>query len=240
MGFTEIGGTARPNPLLRQVSAGKFRLEEGFEYAGPSGSWTVRPEDLPDTDLASIPTAFLWFASRYGDHTLAALLHDHLVKAGPGLDPAVPRRLADDIFLEALAELGVPPVRRRIMWSAVVLRTRFERPWLSGRVALMVLWVLTAVAGTAALAIGIAGETPWLIAAGFLGPLPAAFLWRKQALAGVVGGYAVPLLVPPALGTYAGYSVYRVLELVVGRQGRKPKQVEPAATPAQAPTYAEL
>jgi hypothetical protein len=70
------------------------------------------------TDFASVPRLFVWFLPRYGRYTRAAILHDYLlrtrVRAGD-----LSRRDADGIFHQALRELGVPFLRRWMMWAAV-------------------------------------------------------------------------------------------------------------------------
>jgi hypothetical protein len=72
------------------------------------------------TDFASVPRVFVWFIPRYGRYTKAAILHDYLcsvcVPAG-----RVSRIEADGIFRQAMRELGVPFLRRWIMWAAVRL-----------------------------------------------------------------------------------------------------------------------
>jgi hypothetical protein len=75
------------------------------------------PVDQP-TDFASVPRVFVWFLPRYGRYTKAAILHDYLwsvaVPAG-----RISRLDADGVFLQAMRELGVPFLRRWIMWAAV-------------------------------------------------------------------------------------------------------------------------
>jgi hypothetical protein len=72
------------------------------------------------TDFASVPRAFVWLLPRYGRYTKAAILHDYLcsveVRAG-----RIDRIDADGIFRQAMRELGVPFLRRWIMWAAVRL-----------------------------------------------------------------------------------------------------------------------
>jgi hypothetical protein len=72
------------------------------------------------TDFASVPRAFVWFIPRYGRYTKAAILHDYLCSVAV---PAgrIGRIDADGIFRQAMRELGVPFLRRWIMWAAVRL-----------------------------------------------------------------------------------------------------------------------
>jgi hypothetical protein len=70
------------------------------------------------TDFASVPRVFVWFLPKYGRYTKAAILHDYLwrdaVPAG-----ALTLAEADGIFRRAMWELGVPFLRRWMMWGAV-------------------------------------------------------------------------------------------------------------------------
>ena len=61
---------------------------------------------------------FVWFLPRYGRYTKAAILHDYLwrERASRGSLEYVD---ADGAFRRAMRELGVPFLRRWILWSAV-------------------------------------------------------------------------------------------------------------------------
>lgn len=139
--------------LLRQVAPNTFQLCDGFRYVRPdmpsSSPFSLGPYDVPNhdprrepddgdnsTDLASVPSWLWWFISSHGRHTRAALLHDHLVDTLPN------RSEADDVFLLALSESRVPPVRRSLMWTAVRLKTlSMSRP---GVLALLLLFAYIA------------------------------------------------------------------------------------------------
>ena len=61
---------------------------------------------------------FVWLLPRYGRYTKAAILHDHLWRvAVPAGELSL--RDADGILRRALRELGVPFLRRWLMWAAV-------------------------------------------------------------------------------------------------------------------------
>jgi hypothetical protein len=93
----------------------RWRLVEPFTYEARDEPFTV-PRDFT-TDFASVPRVVVWLLPRYGPWTQAAILHDHLwAEARRG---AVDRYDADGIFLRAMRELGVPFLRRWIMWTAV-------------------------------------------------------------------------------------------------------------------------
>ena len=78
----------------------------------------IAPEGFV-TDLASIPRIVRMFIVKNGRHRAAAIVHDWLCKLGKDFD----RRLADKIFLEAMKILGVPRIRRRLMYWAVAINT---------------------------------------------------------------------------------------------------------------------
>lgn len=202
------GGPARI--AIEQTTRNQFRLLVGFRYHGRTREFLVTPEDLPTTDLTSVPGPLRWFVSRYGTHTLAALLHDHLVRNGAGLDPPVDRIEADGVFREALGYLDVPPIRRTLMWAAVVFGTR----WASGgaRRAALAAWVAAAAIGTITFLVAALGGNLTLSAAAFVAPLAGAALWGRQAVAGMAAGYAAPWLLPPTALGAAGYGVYWLLE----------------------------
>jgi hypothetical protein len=71
------------------------------------------------TDFASVPHALTWLVPRTGRHNRAAVLHDWLTRRGPDGKPPVSRKDADGIFLRVLRELGVPRVRRQLMYLGV-------------------------------------------------------------------------------------------------------------------------
>jgi hypothetical protein len=77
------------------------------------------------TDLASVP-AFLWgVVARYGQHTLPAIVHDHLYKKAAAdkttgrTGRMQARELADELFRRAMSETEVPWAKRWVIWSAV-------------------------------------------------------------------------------------------------------------------------
>jgi Protein of unknown function (DUF1353) len=98
-----------------QPDGRKWRLEQGFTYKGHTDIIEV-PQHL-ETDFASVPRVFVWLLPRYGRWTQAAILHDYLwSEARQGRFDFYD---ADGIFNRALRELGVPFLRRWVMWTAV-------------------------------------------------------------------------------------------------------------------------
>jgi hypothetical protein len=84
-------------PLIYEAARERFVVPAGFR-----------------TDFASVPRVLTWLVPRTGKHNRAAVLHDWLTR-----QPDVSRKDADGIFLRVLRELGVPPVRRRLMYLGV-------------------------------------------------------------------------------------------------------------------------
>lgn len=138
VGFRTIDGDEVPQPVLRQVGPKAFQLVEPFRYVHPSGppdGYVVPahdpdrgPEDGNASDLASVPPFLWWLIASYGQHTLAALLHDHLV----GRPDTVDRVGADRLFRDGMGDLGVALVRRWVMWAVVASRRCSPDPCLRG------------------------------------------------------------------------------------------------------------
>jgi hypothetical protein len=103
---------------VRQVDDQDWETLRALPYHATTDDFEVPIHER--TDFASVPRVFVWFIPRYGRYTKAAILHDYLcgtvVPAG-----SVSRIEADGIFRQAMRELGVPFLRRWIMWAAVRL-----------------------------------------------------------------------------------------------------------------------
>lgn len=197
--------------VLRQSGPAHFELVESFRYVGRRGTWSVTPTDLSATDLASIPQFLSWFVSRYGKHTFAALLHDHLVRNGEYLTPPVARHEADEVFRDALDDLGVPYLRSRIMWAAVTFATRWGYA-LWARLTL-VLWIVAMGLGIGGFVWAAATWQPNWMGLCALAPVPSAVLWgRRELKAGIFGGYTLWLVMLPAALNIVAYAVYWVAE----------------------------
>lgn len=69
------------------------------------------------TDLASVPRLPFAYWRTGGKAVLPAILHDHLYEHGEGIS----RKAADDVFLEAMKEVGDPawPTTRWLMYMGV-------------------------------------------------------------------------------------------------------------------------
>ncbi len=91
--------------LLAELS---FASGDGTTYVAPAGM---------RTNFASVPFFLTWVVPRSGRHNKAAVIHDLLWReANAG---SRDRRVADEVFREALAALDVSWLRRWMMWTAV-------------------------------------------------------------------------------------------------------------------------
>ena len=102
--------------VVEQVDDTNWITRDELSYVGKDQTFHV-PSGSP-TDFASVPRVFVWFLPRYGRYTKAAILHDHLWR-----DLATKGDIswvdADALFRRAMRDLGVPFLRRWLMWSAV-------------------------------------------------------------------------------------------------------------------------
>jgi hypothetical protein len=212
--FSALGDPDQPALfVVEQISDKDFRIpvDLGFQYNPQTGEpITVTCTSLPKTDFASIPRFMSWFVSRHGRHTPAALVHDKLVTDGM---PFADRKQADRLFLEMMDDLEVPPVQSRVMWAAVVLATR-RKGTAASKIGLTV-WAALAAGGICLFVWGVSTLTPWMIAVALLGPAAAALFWGDQRSAGLVAGYALPVVALPALASLLGYWAYWLVEQTV-------------------------
>lgn len=194
---------ATPDEARRRVDAGR----------------TFTPTEENPTDLASIPAFMRWFENPYGRHTLAAIIHDELIRKEPNTGELGSDTVSDTFFREMMRSAGVPWLKRWIMWAAVALRTRFAAGgW--RRISLLV-WLVLAVVGIASFVIaagdilfdwGRPTELRLLIAIAVVLPVVSAPLWGRQYGASFVAAVAALWILPAAILAAAGYATYRILE----------------------------
>jgi hypothetical protein len=101
--------------VVEELAGERWQLVDPVTYEGNTETFVV-PAGF-QTDFASVPRVFVWLLPRYGKYTKAAILHDWLcarVRAG-----TFDRADADGLFRRSMRELGVPFVRRWLMWAAV-------------------------------------------------------------------------------------------------------------------------
>ena len=167
---------------VRQIDDQDWAILRALTYYARTEDFVVPVQE--HTDFASVPRVFVWFIPRYGRYTKAAILHDYLcsvcVPAG-----RVSRIEADGIFRQAMRELGVPFLRRWIMWAAVRLGALTnaagrEKWWTQAwRVALIAAVALPVVAPAAAV-IAISFLVFYLIEVVAWIPLTAVHWIRKR------------------------------------------------------------
>jgi len=101
---------------VNQFDDDNWRLLRDLDYQGKIDSFRAPAGML--TDFASVPRVFVWFLPRYGRYTKAAILHDYLWRELASRDE-MSWIDADATFRRANRELGVPFLRRWILWAAV-------------------------------------------------------------------------------------------------------------------------
>ncbi|CAN5678232.1 hypothetical protein BH10ACT3_BH10ACT3_17920 [soil metagenome] len=220
--------------VVEQVGDGLFSIADGsgFQYNPSDGSaaLVITRESLGETDFASIPPFMSWFVSRYGRHTPAALVHDQLV--APGITHA-DRQAADKVFLELMDASQVPPVRSRLMWAGVASATRIT----GGRIRALgiIVWALSAAAGVVLLVHGVATGLWIEVVVALLAPIPASFCWGSTWRAGLIAGFALPLVLVPAAVSWLAYAGYSFVEWAVRIVRRRLPQNrhEPLAKPVK-------
>jgi hypothetical protein len=219
-GFEVFGTTASDTVPLAQVTAKNFTVGARFrisnttvqdrvvEHLRKVGAFDDDEERLQayrtaadyhpsegTTDLASIPWFMRWYVNTYGQHTLAAIIHDQLIADQPNAGTLRSDVVSDHFFREMLEACGTPYFKRWVMWTAVAMRTR----WAAGgwKRFKLLLWGAASIVGM--------GGTIWLLVAGhFLAALGfgvalllvSAVLWGRQWGAAIVAAIALPLIAP--------------------------------------------
>jgi hypothetical protein len=171
--------------VVEQVTDAEWNVREAFSYHGKYEPFNI--EVGAETDFASVPRVFVWFLPRYGRYTLAAILHDYLWRhrAATGHMDYID---ADGTFRRAMRELGVPFLRRWIMWAAVrwgaLLKPRGTKGWWreSWRVILVTLFAIP-FALPAAVAVGISIALFQLVELIFFVPLKVHEKLKERATA---------------------------------------------------------
>ena len=103
-----------------------LRVIEPIFYTPPKHIWpsTIEVPVGTITDLASVPRFFWRIFPPFGNYSQAAIVHDHLYRSDPY---NMKRAKADEIFLQAMRDLGVGWWKRNTIWSAV--RAGGWKPW---------------------------------------------------------------------------------------------------------------
>ncbi|MFK8024862.1 MAG: DUF1353 domain-containing protein [Ilumatobacter sp.] len=203
--------------LVQRLVAGGHT--EADAHALVDDARTYAPQSDGPTDLASIPPIMRWFENTYGRHTLAAIIHDRLIRDDANTGALRSDALADRFFRQMMASSGVPWLKRWIMWAAVALRSRWAARGLR-RVAI-VAWATLALAGIVTFFVMAASVLPGvsepenrgaLLLASAVLPVVSAPLWGRQWGASLVAGATALWVLPAAAFAAAGFGVYRLLE----------------------------
>ncbi|GAA3547092.1 DUF1353 domain-containing protein [Nocardioides daeguensis] len=226
----------------------RFRMLHRIAYRDREYGDLLVPADLGtfETDLTSVPTIFTWLVPRTGRHLPPALLHDGLVHSAA--EPAsyvsveghvLDRVAADRVFRAAMRDTDTGPVRSWLVWSAVTLSTIWHgsAAWTPARhgryrlaaAATVAIIVVLGVLATLDLFDVIDG-VPWMgdrsfglelvggLAGAVVVPLLLGLTWGRFAIAGVVSGIALAVLlhVTVALGLIT--LAYQAAEWVARRR----------------------
>jgi hypothetical protein len=100
---------------VRELDEKFWRVLTEFAYQAKDERYVVPAGER--TDFASVPRPFVWVIPTYGSYTKAAILHDHLCRRAR--EGTFSRHDADGVFRQAMRSLGVPFIRRWVMWAAV-------------------------------------------------------------------------------------------------------------------------
>jgi hypothetical protein len=242
--------TQGPIQLQLQQDGAEFRVLRQFGYRDPRYdlAFVVPAEPARfTTDLASIPTLFVWLVPGLGTHLPAVVLHDGLV-VPPGRHPThdgppVDREEADRILRDAMASLGTPRIRRWLMWTGVMLATAWStltpRWWWPTLVAVTIGLVITlGLVATLDLldvwqALPWMGDRPWWaeVAGGavfaLVIPLLVSTAWGRRWPVGAITGVALAFLLHVTIVLFGLLLVYWVAEWLVSRpEGTGPDVLE--------------
>ena len=99
--------------LRHDGAADHWTTARELRYVSRAGKTYTVPAGMT-TDLASIPRVFWSIIPPHGKHLPATILHDWLY-----MSRSVSRKMADNLFREAMEELGVDHDTIDIMYKAV-------------------------------------------------------------------------------------------------------------------------
>jgi hypothetical protein len=224
--------------VVRQVTPANFTLREPFKYVDRDRRFDVPEHDV--SDFASVPGFLTWLVPRYGRHSLAALLHDHLqdhlYKPGtpvPDDAEAVTSEEADTIFRQAMQYSRVPFVRRWVMWAAVALRTVFLSGT-AGKVAVVAWALLFGVLGLAwptavLISLGtdqVGWQVPLLLfAAAVLLPVVLCWVALRRWRLTLISGLTLSMIAFPCVQALITGGIYYVIERIAMGLGREKNDV---------------
>lgn len=102
--------------VVEQLDDTRWRLIEPVRYIGSVDTFDVPAGYV--TDFASVPRVAVWLIPVFGRYTLPAILHDRLLTDYLA-SGAITSNDVDGLFRRAMREMGVPPVKRWLMWAGV-------------------------------------------------------------------------------------------------------------------------
>ena len=237
--------SAPPNVELRSVSSWDFQLRTPFAYnpmIGPAIAVPTHPNEFAaSTDLASVPPLLWGLLPSYGRQLRAALLHDRLcdvVNKEPDARKAyLARRVADELFLQALRDTGdgshedkmnrVGWFRSQLFWTGV----SYGRYW-TFRKFLAVILTGHILAGVLAvdLILGLpplgwlADRLPWswaqdnrILILIWLVALVLSLAWGRDRRLAFIAVLVGPLILPVLLVTFAAQIVLGLPDWVLHR-----------------------
>ena len=107
-------------PLIVEVMepGDTFKLQYAFTQRSKKYNRVIHVPRNFVTDFASIPRIASLIIAKLGRHTKASVIHDWLYQRHP---IGFSRKLADDLFLDGMLDLGVKPWRAHLMYRAVRL-----------------------------------------------------------------------------------------------------------------------
>lgn len=97
-----------------ETGAQLWAVAEPFTYHSPRLGKDITVPVGFETDFASVPRAFWHLLPPTGKYGKASLVHDWLYTT-----KVADRLAADEVFRDAMAELGVPRLTRCVMFLAV-------------------------------------------------------------------------------------------------------------------------
>ncbi len=99
--------------ILKKINAKDYELYEDLIYENDNHYYIIKKGFK--TDGASIPSIFkILFDNYQGNYTKAAIIHDALYRSN-----IVSRKIADNLFLEAMKILNVSILKRISLYLAV-------------------------------------------------------------------------------------------------------------------------
>lgn len=102
--------------VVEQLDAERWQLVVPLAYKGNEQNFLVPAGYI--SDLASVPRITAWLVPKNGLYSRAAVLHDYLLTDALKVGK-ITSNDADGLFRKAMRELGVPRVKRWLMWTGV-------------------------------------------------------------------------------------------------------------------------